>query len=333
MNNKNDKIVASFLMGECSEEELRMLNAWLNESEENRQQLFSAEELYYLGKSDVTWDEKRTQQAAKHLLKRLEQEKKKRERRLLMRRCMTWAAVFLGVVLLGGISLNIYQSSYRKQADVMMMVAATNQVKNLLLPDGTKVWLNRNTILKYPRDFVGKNRLVYLDGEGFFDVKKNPEKPFVVQSTAMQVEVLGTVFNFKTGKDGRKAVATLLKGEVKVKGNNGEGLIMLSPGQQAELDRATKSLFVKPADPGIEMWHSSAFELRQTDIFALCKILEEAYNVKIILAPEVDRTKTYSGPLKKKKTVGETLDLIKNSLGIQYKIVGNNVFISQAKHY
>ena len=332
MNNKNDKIVASFLMGECSEEELRMLNAWLNESEENIQQLFSTEELYYLGKSDATWNEKRTQQAAKQLLKRLEQEKKRRRKQLMVRRCMQWAAVFVGVVLLTGIGLKIYQNSNRQQTDVMMMVAATDKVKNLLLPDGTKVWLNKNTMLRYPRDFAGKSRLVYLDGEGFFEVKKNPEKPFVVQSTAMQVEVLGTVFNFKTGKDGRRAVATLLEGEVKVKGNNGEGLIVLLPGQQAELDRATKSLSVKTADPGIEMWHSSAFELKQTDIFALCKILEDAYNVKIILAPEVDRTKTYSGPLKKKETVGETLDLIKNSLGIQYKIVGNNVFISLARH-
>lgn len=78
---------------------------------------------------------------------------------------------------------------------------------------------------------------------------------------------------FRAGKNGRKAVATLLKGEVKIKGNNGEGLIVLSPGQQAELDRAVKDLFVKQADLDIKMWHSLAFELKQTDIFASCKIL------------------------------------------------------------
>lgn len=331
MDSKSEKIVANFLMGECLEEELRMLNTWLNESGENMQQLFSAEELYHLGKSDAAREEKKTKQAAWQLLKRLELEKRKRKRRIMIHCCMKWAAVFIGVVLLSGAGFKIYQSNTHQQTEVMMVVSATDKVKSLLLPDGSKVWLNRNTILKYPRDFAGKNRVVYLDGEGFFDVKKNPEKPFVVHSTAMQVEVLGTVFNFRTGKEGQNVTATLLEGEVKVKGNNGEGLIVLSPGQQAELDRANRNLTVKPAEPGIEIWHSSVFELKQTDIFTLCKMLENAYDVKIILAPEVDCTKTYSGPLKKKKTVGETLDLIKKSLGIQYRIVGKNVFISRAK--
>lgn len=329
MDNRIEKIIVCFLKGECSEEELRLLNAWLNESSENAYLLFSAEELYYLGKEDAIGNEQKVEQAVKHLFQRLDQEKKIRNRRLFVRHCMQWAAVVFAVFLLSGVGYKIYQRN-NLEVDSMVMVATSDQVKNLLLPDGTKVWLNRNTTLKYPQNFVGDNRQVYLEGEGYFEVRKNREKPFIVQSSAMQVEVLGTVFNFKTGKDGRKVAATLLSGSVKVKGNHGEGMIVLSPGQQAELDRKKNSLTVKPADPGIEIWHSSTFELKQTGIFTLCRILEEAYNVKIILSPEVDRRKTYSGPLKKKETVGATLDLIKTSLGIEYKIVGKNVFVSVA---
>lgn len=200
-----------------------------------------------------------------------------------------------------------------------------------MLPDGTKVWLNKNTILQYPRNFEGGERHVYLNGEGFFDVKRNTAKPFIVQSHAMQVRVLGTTFNLKSGENGQRAVATLLKGEVEVKGNHGEGMIVLSPGQQAELDGMTRRLTVKPAEPGIEGWHDTAFDLNQTDIRTLCKILERAYNVKIIIAPDVDIERTYSGPLKKKENVAATLDLIKNSIGIKYKVIGENVFISSSK--
>jgi transmembrane sensor len=108
-------------------------------------------------------------------------------------------------------------------------------------------------------------------------------------------------------------------------------MIVLSPGQQAELDGMTRRLTVKPAEPGIEGWHDTAFDLNQTDIRTLCKILERAYNVKIIIAPDVDIERTYSGPLKKKENVAATLDLIKNSIGIKYKVIGENVFISSSK--
>ena len=88
---------------------------------------------------------------------------------------------------------------------------------------------------------------------------RNPEKPFVVQSEVMQVRVLGTVFNLKSDKAKMSAVATLLKGEVEVKGNHGEGMIILAPGQKAELNGMTRRLVVKQVDTGIENWHNNEF--------------------------------------------------------------------------
>ena len=164
---------------------------------------------------------------------------------------------------------------------------------------------------------VAVYQFLFLQGGEVID-DDTRTKPFIVQSHAMQVRVLGTTFNLKSGENGQRAVATLLKGEVEVKGNHGEGMIVLSPGQQAELDGMTRRLTVKPAEPGIEGWHDTAFDLNQTDIRTLCKILERAYNVKIIIAPDVDIERTYSGPLKKKENVAATLDLIKNSIGIKY---------------
>lgn len=329
MSKLDEKIIADFLMGKCSEEELRTLNNWLDESEENARLLFASEELYCLGKAgDASADARKVEEAEKRLMQRLAGEEKTLRKKVLFRRWMQYAAIVVGSFFLGGAGYWVYWNARHKPVP-MVTVVAGNTVKELMLPDGTKVWLNKNTTLQYANGFAGDTRLVRLEGEGYFDVKRNPAKPFIVQSEAMQVKVLGTVFNLKADK-GAKAVATLLKGEVEVKGNRGEGMIVLSPGQQAELNGMTRKLTVKTAEPGIEGWHNTVFDLKQTDIYALCKILEKAYDVKIVLAPGIDTVKTYSGPLKKKETVGATLDLIKNSIGIQYKIVGGNVFVSPA---
>ena len=221
----------------------------------------------------------------------------------------------------------------------------THEGKNLLtvprgmnnqitLTDGTRIWLNAESQLEYPENFEGQEkRVVRLKGEAYFEVKRNTAKPFIVRSEAMQVRVLGTVFNLKSDKTNRSAVATLIKGEIEVKGNHEEGMIVLAPGQEAELNAVTRRLVVKQVDTGIENWHNNQFVFEKADIFTIARTLENSYGVKIILAPDMDATKTYSGTLKKKDNVEETLNLIKstNALPIEYKIVGNSVFLSSKK--
>ncbi|CDD97678.1 sigma factor regulatory protein FecR/PupR family [Bacteroides intestinalis CAG:315] len=118
-----------------------------------------------------------------------------------------------------------------------------------------------------------------------------------------------------------------------MKGNHNEGMIVLAPGQKAELNAVTRRLVVKQVDTGIENWHNNQFVFENADIFTIARTLENSYGVKIILAPDMDATKTYSGTLKKKNTVEEILNLIKstNAIPIEYKIVGNSVFLSPKK--
>ena len=329
-NKLNEELLAKFLMGECSEEELREVNTWLNESDDNARELFRIEEIYHLGKSGDSTDEKKNEKAEKQLFKRLVQEEAKQFKVRRMHTWMKYAAMFIGIFLVSGLSYHIYQSRSEEQ---LVAVVARDEVKELMLPDGTKVWLNKHTTLKYPREFSEKGRNVYMEGEGYFEVKRNVEKPFIVRSEAMQVRVLGTVFNLKSDKMNRSAVATLIKGEIEVKGNHNEGMIVLAPGQKAELNAVTRRLVVKQVDTGIENWHNNQFVFENADIFTIARTLENSYGVKIILAPDMDATKTYSGTLKKKNTVEEILNLIKstNAIPIEYKIVGNSVFLSPKK--
>lgn len=328
MSNLSEDIINKYLTGQCSEEELVEVNAWMKESEENARQLFRMEEIYHLGKFNQYADRKQMARAEKQLYKKLDEEKRKQNKILRMHRWMKYAAMIAVILVIGGGSgYWLYQNGNNQH----MMVAVANEgiVKEIILPDGTKVWLNNLATLKYPREFSEKARNVYLDGEAYFEVTKNRHKPFTVQSDAMRVRVLGTTFNFKCDKNYQIAEVTLTEGEIEVKGNKEEGQIILAPGQRAELNKNNGRLTVKQVDAKMDaVWHDNLIPFQKADIFTISKALERFYDIKIILSPDMRADKTYSGVLKKKSTIESVLKSLQNSISIDYKIVGNNIFIS-----
>lgn len=328
MSNLSEEIINRYLTGQCSEEELIEVNAWMKESEENARQLFRMEEIYHLGKFDQYTDEQRILRAEKQLYKKLDEEKGKQSKILSMHRWMKYAAVIAAMLVMGGgIGYWFYQSGNNQQ--MMVAVASEGIVKEVVLPDGSKVWLNNAATLKYPREFSEKERNVYLEGEAYFEVTKNRHKPFTVQSDAIRVRVLGTTFNLKSDKRCRIAEATLIEGEIEVKGNKEEGQIILTPGQRAELNKNNGRLTVKQVDAKLDaVWHDNLIPFQKADIFTITKALERFYDVKIILSPDIQTGKTYSGVLKRKSNIESVLKSLQNSIPIDYKIVGNNIFIS-----
>ena len=327
MSNLSEDIINRYLTGQCSEEELIEVNAWMKESEENARQLFRMEEAYHLGKFDRYVDKQRLARAEQRLYKRLDEEKGKQEKILRMHHWMRYAAIIAVILMLGGgVGYWFYQESDRQ-----LMVAVANEgiVKEVVLPDGTKVWLNNSATLKYPREFSEKERNVHLEGEAYFEVTKNRHKPFTVQSDAMQVRVLGTSFNFKCDKNCQVAEATLIEGEIEVKGNNEEGQLILAPGQRVEQNKSDGRLTVKQVDAKLDaVWHDNLIPFQKADIFTISKALERFYDVKIILSPDIRSDKTYSGVLKRKPEIESVLKSLQNSIPIDYKIVGKNIFIS-----
>ena len=328
MSNLSEDIINKYLTGQCSEEELVEVNAWMKESEENARQLFRMEEIYHLGKFNQYADRQQMARAEKQLYKKLDEEKRKQNKILRMHRWMKYAAMIAVILVIGGGSgYWLYQNGNNQH----MMVAVANEgiVKEIILPDGTKVWLNNSATLMYPLEFSEKARNVYLDGEAYFEVTKNRHKPFTVQSDAMRVRVLGTTFNFKCDKNYRIAEVTLIEGEIEVKGNKEEGQIILAPGQRAELNKNNGRLTVKQVDAKMDaVWHDNLIPFQKADIFTISKALERFYDIKIILSPDMRADKTYSGVLKKKSTIESVLKSLQNSISIDYKIVGNNIFIS-----
>ncbi len=168
----------------------------------------------------------------------------------------------------------------------MNTIASVGQQMMLTLPDGTKVQLNSGSSLEYPQVFDGKTRNVRLVGEALFDVTHNPEKPFIVETFASDIQVLGTNFNVIADKERNMFSATLISGSVKVTSriNPQESLIML-PNDVVMLvgDRLQK----KQTDNFDDLcWTRGSIHIKKMPFDELMATFERAFNVKIIIERE-----------------------------------------------
>lgn len=150
----------------------------------------------------------------------------------------------------------------------------------LLLPDGSKVWLNAASAIKFPTAFTGNERTVELEGEAYFEVAKNPGKPFRVSiNGSTEVEVLGTHFNINSYRDEAGINTTLLEGAVKV--TTGKGSAVLKPGEQAQ-ETQTQFKVVKDADVGQVMaWKNGYFRFDGMDLPMVMRQVSRWYDVEV----------------------------------------------------
>ena len=326
MKELSEELIEKFIIGTCSEEELQQIQSIIKDSEQEARRLFHAEELYQLGKMNRYTDEQRIERAQHRLNRRLAREELTSSRSWFRPRVMRYAAVVATLMALGGLA-NFY---LHRMADADLLTAmATDEVKVITLSDSTKVWLNKKASLKYPSRFADKERQVYLDGEAYFEVTKNREKPFIVKNGAMQVRVLGTKFVLCNEQSSPVAKATLVEGQIEVTDQENQGKVVLNPGQRAELNKANGLLTVKQVDAKMDaVWRDNYIPFHKANIVEITRKLEECYQVKFILSPDVELERTYSGILKKKKEISSVLKSLQNSVPINYEITDEGIVLT-----
>lgn len=322
--------IIRFFENRSSAEEREAVVRWVNESEEHARLFFSWEEMYLSGKGSRLDEDMLLRKAERRLDNFIAAEKKQRSFVLRVQGMMKYAAAVLMLAMVSGWAL--YTLGTSSSENWVSVSTQTGEKKEIMLPDGSRVWLNENSQLKYPEKFADEERRLELNGEAYFEVAKNKHKPFTVQNPAMSVQVLGTKFNFKGGAANRMAEASLIEGEIKAVGNNGEGAITLVPGQKVELNTMTRRMKVSEANTALDaIWHDNLIPFKKADIFSIAETLEALYKVEIILSPDIDGAETYSGVLKKKDSIEEVLDVLQNTLHIRYQVRQNTIFLSLNK--
>lgn len=189
----------------------------------------------------------------------------------------------------------------------------------ILLPDGTKVWLNAASSLKYPEVFTGNERKVILSGEAYFEVAKNKDMPFIVQTRNQDVQVLGTHFNINSYSDEQSIKTTLLEGAIKV--TNANFSKILKPGEQSlvENNGLGNINVIKNIDVDSEIaWKKGLFSFNNVALKTILIQLERWYDIKIDYQSIPD--KRYNGMVPRKSNLSEVLNMLELTGNISFKI-------------
>jgi ferric-dicitrate binding protein FerR (iron transport regulator) len=163
-------------------------------------------------------------------------------------------------------------------------VALKDDIKEISLADGTKVWLNRGSSICYPSNFKNIGRTLYLDGEAYLDVKKDPSHPFIVKTQTIQVKVLGTSFNINTRHEDNVIQTTLVEGSIVIFDKNGVKITALNPGQMASVNTDSKMVNIKKVDPKYyTSWRTGEVYFENAGIHEIISKIEEVYKIRIQL--------------------------------------------------
>lgn len=199
---------------------------------------------------------------------------------------------------------------------------------SIVLPDGSKVWINAESSLRFPVRFSGKERQVQLTGEAYFEVAENPSKPFkVLVNGKTEVLVLGTSFNINAYADQPQAKATLITGKVNIR--SGKAAAILIPGQEARI--AGDITVVDDADINKAIaWKNGAFDFNNTTIEELATQLERWYDIEVTYDQHISQI-PFGGKISRKVSL-KTLVRLMDGTGLSFRLVeGRKLMITERK--
>lgn len=194
----------------------------------------------------------------------------------------------------------------------------------LVLPDGSKVWLNAESSLKFPSHFKGKQRSVVLTGEAYFEIAKNTRQVFKVATAQMEVQVLGTDFNLADYGGNGISKTTLINGAVKIK--SGKQTQLLKPGQQIQLTRNKQLKLIPHADIETEIaWKNGLFRFKDASIQQVMEQVARWYDIEVTYDNEHAK-KLFNGSISRNVNLSGLLNMLAYT-GVNYEIKGRKVHI------
>ena len=240
-----------------------------------------------------------------------------------------WAAI-----LILGLLLGYYFDTFKKESSPIFYTSVTpkGSVSEMILPDGTQIFLNSGSKIKYSVEGVKHMREIFLVGEAWFQVAKMKEKPFLVHTSMYDVLVTGTSFNVKAYPDEKDVTTTLEEGHISVKSSAHLALaedIQLEPGEQLIYNTETKNIQVQEVNTKwYTSWKDNKLVFVNMSLKDLTVLLERKYGIEIEVGDQSILDYHYDGTIKD-ETVLEVLEILKRTLPIQYQIVNQKIVITK----
>ena len=234
------------------------------------------------------------------------------------------AAILIPLFIIAGGYYYYYGSTKNSMTEITV---AYGEDKHLFLPDGTEIWVNAGTTIKYPNEFSSEERLVYLDGEAYFSVKKDVSKPFIVRSKTLSVRVLGTRFNVKAYSGDEKAIATLTSGKVEVTTDTKESKI-LNPNEQLIFNKATSAIdIVEVLSSETDSWLTGQLIFDNVPLKEILQTLERRFDITINNKTNIPDSKLYAVKFLKNESLDEIMSIMEELAGFTHDRSENKMIL------
>lgn len=321
MKNIPYELIARYLAGECNQDEKQEVLKWIENHPEEMAELSSIWEQMPI--NDFNPD---VEAALISVNRRIEVNTRKHSKKMILWICSTAAAIAL---IISGIWWSKMQESTGDIFGGPVLALETKEKESIefILPDGSKVWLNHLSSLKYPEEFSENKREVYLEGEAFFDIAPDASKPFIIHANKTQTRVVGTSFGVKALKETDEVVVTVATGIINfsVQGKTNE-YIELKKGEQGVCKLEKKKLEKKEvSDLNFLAWKTKIFTFKDTPIQEVAKMVGEIYLTPITVDSSITDLKITS--TFDQLDLDEIIQIIEITLGINAETKDDGIYL------
>jgi transmembrane sensor len=284
-------LIGKYLDGSASPADKKRINKWLNASPENRKEFdrikslwnsieFPEKEKTITLNTDVAWEKLRARisgsDSGGKTIRMIPESN-------VIQRSITYYLLRIAAVIVVVVGLYTVYNNFLKRPDLVRIIAG-DEITESVLPDESYVTLNENTTLTYPEKFTRDKRIVELEGEAFFEVKRNVNKPFVVRVPEAVIEVLGTSFNVRALESEPEVTVTVQDGMVMLTDRDDIAYVKLEKNERGVLNKETGHIekYIS-SDENELFWKTRTLIFRDTRLSKVFETLEKLYNVEIIM--------------------------------------------------
>lgn len=328
-NNKTKQLMRLYFGKHFSRYGRILFGRWLKADDERSQKLEALQDIWKETDAEATESTHRDWMA---LQKRLLAEPAQKRTIPLYRQVLKYAAVIVLMLMTAGTT---YWATDRlkpvRHVEMAQIFVPYGESEQVVLPDGSKVWVDAGTLLVYPKDFTDTDsRTVYLTGQASFSVRKNPKQPFIVKTAYLDVQALGTVFTVEAYPSDSCSMTTLEEGSVLVSVRD-EYIqpTILKPDQQLVYSHSEHTVMVHSIDASLyNMERNGYLIFENTSFNRLMASLERKFNVTIHYNSQKFAEEYYNVKFSPDEKLEDVLNILQQLVGIHYKIKGNVVFIN-----
>lgn len=235
----------------------------------------------------------------------------KNEQSLRINAVLKYAAIVFVAFIAGNLLKPLITPDVEKEIRYSEIKVPYGQMSQITLSDGTKIWMNSGTILRYPEQFAANNRTITIEGEAYFEVTKMDYSPFTVNTADMKVQVLGTSFNLSAYKDDASTSVTLVEGKVVIQNIFGNTIAQLTPGQMGTKNKNLATVAIQNVETSsYKAWTEGKIYFDDESLDKIAAKLDRWYNVEISFSNQKLKSHRFTGTILKNKPVDQFMQAL-----------------------